>query len=346
MPLRGYAGGGFKGGRGHSAPGEGLRGLAVGVVLLLAGCLSPTAPTAEVASVTPTTVGLPPLANNSTVAVPVWNVGDAWDVSTSNLGASERSTFVVVAASNDAYQLATTSASLATFDAVLDVSYVGKIRASDLAGAQGDKTVTFFDFPLTDGKSWSATWDGVPTEIHAVFASAIATAGGQPGFQITATQAGKPYATYDYVPTLKWWSHIDFAGGYGLKVERATTNWTGAVAVATAKKVFDSDTVFPVATLNTQTFHVDERQTSLFLMMTGGAKTYARGYQLVDPNGTAYPSGGPTTDAQPSGGGVFQVEQFPAAPGDWKISAPVAHTSDGKFVLRVHEVALAKKQVP
>src|SRR5581483_6852457 len=101
--------------------------------------------------------------------------------------------------------------------------------------------------------------------------------------------------------------------------ESYRANWTGTLVSATAKQVLNSTTVFPVATLNTQTFHVDDRQTFVSVALAGGAKGYARAYQLVDPNGTAYPSSGPATDAQPTGGFAYVQAQYPAMPGDWKV---------------------------
>jgi hypothetical protein len=129
-------------------------------------------------------------------------------------------------------------------------------------------------------------------------------------------------------------------------VTRHVENWTGQLSLGTAKELFNSTTAFPVATINTQQFHVDDRQSWLQVDVGGGAKGYARAYQLVDPNGTAYPSGGPAYDAQPSGGGVFSSAQYPALAGDWKITAPVAHTNDGYFALVVHEVAVEKRAFP
>jgi hypothetical protein len=322
-----------------------LRAVAIVLLAMLgAGCLSPNAPAATHAEKAP--AAAPALLNNSTVQAPVWRVGDAWTATSKNGASSEHVTFVVTAASSDAYTLATTSPTLAGYDAMFDISYLGKIRASDLAGGQHGNPVAFFAFPMRDGAAWSTTWDGQQATVVATYAPAIPTAGGQPGFTLVASVGGKPYATYDYVPALKWWSHLDFAAGYGLAIDGARDNWTGAIATATAKEVFNSTTVFPVATLNTQTFHVDDRQTFVSVQIQGGAKGYARAYQLVDPNGTAYPSGGPATDAQPSGGFAYDQAQYPALAGDWKISAPAAHTNDGYFALVAHEVAVSSRPFP
>lgn len=327
---------------GASGPlGESLRAWAVVVlIVLVAGCLSPSAPTATApAPDAPSVAGSTALTNASVVPAPLWRTGDAWEVTTKG-GGAQHATLVVTSASSDAYTLGTSDAQLASFDAIFDISYLGKIRAEDLAGAQKGAPVAFFAFPMRDGLTWSATWDGLPVTMTASYDAS------KPGFAIVATANGKPYATYDYVPALKWWSHLDFAEGYGLKVDRLVENWTGSVATATAKQVFNSTTIFPVATLNTQTFHVDERQTFLLVALQGGAKAYARSYQLVDPNGTAYPSGAPQTDAQPSGGFTFSQAQLPAVPGDWKISAPAAHSNDGYFALDVHEVAIQLRPFP
>jgi hypothetical protein len=331
-----------------SGSGKGLRAMAVTLIALVAaGCLGPQdAPSASLMDATPAVTATPTLLNNSSVEAPVWAPGDAWEITTHGVGTGARETLVVASATSDSYLIATTSEQTATFDAAFDVSYVGKIRASDLAGAQKEKSVQFFDFPLTDGKAWSATWDGLKVGISAHFQPSIAMAGGRPGFSIVATHEGKEYATYDYVPALKWWSHLDFAEGYGIKIERATSNWTGMLVTATAKQVYNSETAVPVVTFNTETFKVDERQTTLMLTLGGGAKNYARSWQLIDPNGTTYPSGGPAYEVAQAGGGVFSTYTYPAVPGDWKISAPIAHDNTGSFLLTAHEIALAKKAFP
>jgi hypothetical protein len=330
--------------------GKGLRAIALSILLLAAsGCLAPSdAPSASAEDLLPPAAPVPPaLLNNSSVDVPEWLVGDAWETTSAGGGAAgERVTFVVTAASRDGYVLSTTSESLAGYDAAFDISYVGKIRASDLAGAQKDKPVAFFSFPMTDGAHWSATWDGLIVNMTATFAPAISTAAGAPGFSIKAMSGDKPYATYDYVPSLRWWSHIDFAAGYGLKVERATRNWTGEITTATAKEIFHSGTEFPLATFNTMPYHVDEKQSYQLLSLAGGAAHYARAIQLIDPNNQPYTTKTAQTGAEPNGGFVFFTEQIPATPGDWKISSPIAHEAGGSFLLTIHELVIVKKPVP
>jgi hypothetical protein len=192
-----------------------LRGVAIVLIALgLTGCIGPSSTTtADVAELPQAPVAVASAINNSSaVEAPAWKAGDAWETTTRGAG-NGRGTLVVASASSDSYLLATDNPTLAGYDAMYDVSYVGRVRASDLAGAQRDKPVQFFAFPMKNGALWSTTWDGAQVVMSATFTPSIPTAGGAPGFAIVATKDGKAYATYDYVPALKWWSHLDFAEG-------------------------------------------------------------------------------------------------------------------------------------
>ena len=302
------------------------------LALLSAGCLAASSPrAADVPTNASAPLGKLPVANATTPA-PVWKSGDAWSISTSGGGAqSEHSVLVVTSDSSDAYNLATTSATLATFDALFDISYIGKIRADDLAGTQGTTPVKFFDFPLADGKTWSTLWDNKTINI-------TAKSSGAGAFAITAMDGAKTYASYDYQPAVKWWDRLEFAGGYVLKVDRFGENWTGEYRVATAKMILDSTTAIPVMTINSQPFTVDAAQTSVILSFFGGSSAYARGYALQDPSNAPYQGNATPADAQPTGGGVAFQETLPPTPGTWHIEAPTAHAPGGFFRLTIHEI--------
>lgn len=281
------------------------------------------------------------LTPNSTVDVPVWAKGDAWTADAKNGQNTTRETFVVTAAAGDAYTLATDDPSLATYDALFDVSYVGKIRASDLAGAQGSTPVQFFSFPLADGKSWSTKWDGGTVNLTSAYAASIPTPlGPQPGFLITGEMKGKTYVTYDYVPALRWWSRIDFAAGYGLAVTGVAHNYTGQVATAKAKLLLTLAPVGPVTSTPGGTFTVDAGQSAVWLTVMGSGAPYARGLVITDPNGNVYPKSNPNYDMAPSGG-AFLNEAMPPTPGDWRVAAPTANDPSGGWMVLIQEVAVA-----
>lgn len=313
--------------------------------LVAAGCIGPQEPveTASVAADAPSLVGnaaavLPVVYRNLTVEAPVWSVGDAWTIQSGGAGADGPSTLVVVAADSASYQVRPTTEDLATFDAMFDISYVGRVRASDLAGHQQDQPVRFFSFPMRDGTAWSTTWDGLEVSLRAGFQPAIPTPmGPQPGFVIQGTTAdGATYVEYDYVPALKWWTHIHFTEGYGFKVTGFQANWTGQYAVGTAKTLL----TFASGGAPGGVFTVDADQTFVTMTTAGYAEAYARGVVLVDPDNSERM--GPYHEASPTPAGGFDVRTFPAKAGQWKVAAPTAHHPNGGFVVTLQQVAVQK----
>lgn len=319
------------------------------VAALLSGCASaPQGPREALAnsSITGVTVPTIALASNASVDAPVWSVGDAWVVETRDGDQTAEATLVVVSA-DGGYVMATTDERTATYDAAFDVSYLGKIRASDLAGAQQDQPIRFFDFPLAEGKAWSTTWDGIQVNLTATFSPKIATpAGPQPGFAIVgAGPDGKDYVRYDFVPALGWWSHLEFTAGYGFVVKKAVHGWTGEYLEGAAKTLLTLATAAPVGATPAGTFTVDKDQSTVLLTLIGSSsKAYARGLALVDPGHQPYnPEGMDNVEMQPSAAGMFKTAFLPPTAGEWQIGAPMLHDPDGFFHLTVQQIALAKK---
>ncbi|HWH07658.1 MAG TPA: hypothetical protein VNX21_00565 [Candidatus Thermoplasmatota archaeon] len=319
--------------------------LVLTLALVAAGCIGPSEPV-ESASVTPTGVAAEAaglvgavLDRNASVDAPEWRVGDAWTIESTGVGDAGPATLVVVAADAGSYQVRPSSEDLATFDAMFDISYVGRVRASDLAGHQQDQPVKFFDFPLRDGSAWSTTWDGLDVSLRAGFQPAIPTPlGPQPGFVIQGTTAdGATYVEYDYVPALKWWSHLHFTEGYGFQVTGASSNWTGQYAVATAKTLL---ALASGAGAPAGTFTVDAEQTAVAMLLAGGAEAFVRGLVVVDPDNTEH--AGPDVEASPTPAGTFEVVLLPGKAGQWKVAAPAAHPPGGGFTLTFHQVAVQK----
>lgn len=320
--------------------------LALAATLVAAGCIGPD-DAVESAGVDEAAGALPldavaalakAIDRNASLDAPAWRVGDAWTVESSGVADGERATLVVVAAEGSSYQLQSTSEQMATFDAMFDVSYLGRIRASDLAGHQQDQPVQFFSFPLAHGKAWTAQWDGLEISLTAGFSPGIPTPlGPQPGFVIQGTTAdGQPYVEYDYVPALRWWSHLHFAEGYGIKVTAVSENWTGQYATATAQTLLTLGPGSPPG----GTFTVAEGQTTVALTLMGYAEAHARAVALVDPDHGERMGPAVTHSATPAGG--FEVYTFPAKPGQWKLAAPTAHHPNGFFAVHAQQVAVAK----
>lgn len=318
--------------------------------LALSGCLGGGDPV-EGASADGAGLGLPDVQvlgpvidKNATVDAPVWVKGDAWTIESYGVGAS-RSTLVVAHADGSSYQFATTSDDLAMFDAIFDISYIGRIRASDLAGHQQDQPIQFFQFPLADGKTWSTTWDGNEVALRAGFVPAIdSPAGKLPGFVIQGSTAdGSTYVTYDYVPSLRWLSRMEFAEGYGFKVVGSTTNWTGEVKSAQSKALLQLGSETPAASVPAGAFTVDPDQFAVVMMTAGFTEAQLRATAVVAPDNTEH--AGPYVTGSPTPSGEFEVVMLPPIAGQWKVVSPEAHKPGGFFSMAFHQVAVTVTKV-
>ena len=280
-------------------------------------------------------------ASPSPFVVPIWNVGDAWAGTTFNGDETVPFTLVVTAVDGQFYTIETTDEQTAGWDAMYDVSYVGKIRASDLAGSQQDTPVTFFSFPLEDGKTWTATWDASEVALTAKKTAR--------GFDITGTVEGEPYVAFDFDPELRWWSKLDFVrDGYGITIDRLVPGWTGSLASATAKLVYEGHPAAPIASPGSGAFTIDEGQTFATVSIQGGGSQWVRLLYLVQPDGTPYMAQTNYNYESELMGprDVYVDEQIPATPGEWHIVAPGVHDPAGAFHVTVHQVAVATKQFP
>lgn len=168
------------------------------VAALFAGC---TAPSQSGEPVLPEVVG---------IDVPAWQPGDYWTFRASVNGQETfTATHIVTAAVGGDYVVDTDLETLALFNARSDVSYLGPIRMSDLAGSQGTTRVTMFSWPLEDGKKWPVTWDG-----EALQATARQTGPGE--FAIVAARSdGSPAIEYQFSESKRWFTALAFLDGNG-----------------------------------------------------------------------------------------------------------------------------------
>lgn len=135
---------------------------------------------------------------------PSWRVGDWWTYSSPD----GELTFVVSADAGTEYTVDSPTATLAWFDALFDVSTMGAVRKSDLAGSQPSGRIQFFQWPLVDNGTWSMTFDkGQGGGDLSVRAARI-----EPEvYEMTARFAnGTVYVTYIYDNATKWLREIDF----------------------------------------------------------------------------------------------------------------------------------------
>ncbi len=211
------------------------RAIALVGSLILVGCLGaepsappPTGSSPEVAVVEP--MQLAAAAPVDATAPPDWVEGLYWHVrGIVNGTTGSEYDLVVTDASAAGYVLDTTDAGNAAYDAMWDVSFVGRI-GRDLAGRQGSEPVRFFVWPLVDGAAWTTRWDGLDVSLRATAAPAIEVPGGTaPGFRIEGTAGNAPFVSYTYVPALGWWSRIEWEEGYALEVTAAGWAFDGTI---------------------------------------------------------------------------------------------------------------------
>lgn len=128
------------------------------LAVALAGCSDDDSPAPDDGSDPAMTDGPAPLE------APTWAVGDFWTYETS-FGTTWN--LVVTANGSSDYTVDTDDPNLAFFHDQNEVSYLGDVRKSDLAGSQGNDRVRYYAFPLEDGKTWTTPWDGVAMTITA-----------------------------------------------------------------------------------------------------------------------------------------------------------------------------------
>jgi len=133
------------------------------------------------------------------VDVPQWSVGEAWTYE------AEGSSYTYVVTGEEAgdWIVDTDDPELAYFHAVEEISTMGKVRKSDLAGSQGADRVRFFQWPLRHGDSWSTTWDG---NTYQVTAHALE----EGRFHFVAAQGGTTRVAYMYDPGQRWFTEMTF----------------------------------------------------------------------------------------------------------------------------------------
>lgn len=126
--------------------------------MVLAGCSdAPDSPGGT------TTTG-PSGSDAPSLPAPNWTVGQWWTLSSDQLAAPF--THVVAQDAGSDWLVGTDNPDVAFFDARSDISFLGPVRKSDLAGSQGQDRVEFFRFPLEQHKNWTTRWDQLDVRIH------------------------------------------------------------------------------------------------------------------------------------------------------------------------------------
>ncbi len=197
-----------------------MRSLQLAVALLmLAGCAGSGGPSSSGPAAQG---GLESTA--SAIGLPQWAVRDAWTYKSGDATL----TYVVTADQGADWLMETDSPERAFANLRDDVSRLGPQRKADLAGSQGADRVEFFQWPLTDGKTWTTQWDHQPVTIKARVANGVADL-------MAHDRNGTMVYHYTYDPAVRWFKELHHFGSDGKEIigftlSAAVHNWTGSVA--------------------------------------------------------------------------------------------------------------------
>ncbi|MEA3199912.1 MAG: hypothetical protein QOE90_1340 [Thermoplasmata archaeon] len=134
-----------------------------------------------------------------------WQTGDWWSYhATLNGNQSLDVDLVVDRAAPEGFTLGTNASS-----GFFGLPFLGNVTRG-LNPQIGDEVWPMFQFPLSDGASWSYHLWGhdARAEAHATVVD-VPGSGPEPGFAITATSLGQVFARYDYAPGPGWFTHLE-----------------------------------------------------------------------------------------------------------------------------------------
>lgn len=249
-------------------------------------------------------------------ARPDWRVGDAWRV---QFDAGDPVCWLVVAQADElGYRQGvwcpTDEAPLIAAQlATMRLPYAGAFTL-DLGGVAGEEVVTWFEWPLADGKTWPTTWGGAPAHVEASWLDA------QERYELDlCLDDGLCVASYDYDPELGWWSELVLRGGFELRVHEREEGWTRghvlADAVERRSSNYNGVSVDLLATAR-PAFDVDEGE-DVVVVEIQREGVHSHDYSLVGPEGrfaTSYSSSSLVYADD------YVWDMVDAEPGRWTIS--------------------------
>jgi hypothetical protein len=256
-------------------------------LLLLAGC---SGDPASEAGPTPSPGAGPHGAHDdgTHLLLPEWQVGDHWTLSSPQGGVF---THAVSGESGDDWVMDTDNPDTAFFDAQGDISFLGKVRKSDLAGSQGTTRVEFLRFPLQSGMSWSTTWDGAPTMIHVG-----EVADGEADLMAMRAD-GTTYAEYTYSDKAGYFSRFAFydpagtAIGFEWSLQASGASFGGQLVRWTLDELFTASGTIPSTGAAQTTFAVEPGYTDLWVAATIDCTAGALVVAFGPPDGPAHNRG-------------------------------------------------------
>jgi hypothetical protein len=154
------------------------------------------------------------------------------------------STYVITGDQGGDWFFDTDNQDTAFFNAQTDISRLGPVRKSDLAGSQGGDRVDFFHWPPTENETWDTQWDYQPVTITTVeVTNTTAT--------YEATNATGLVYRYVYDSEVEWFAIIEsFApdGTVGFTFEHSDhgSNYTGEVYRWTLEDLYEFEGTGPM----------------------------------------------------------------------------------------------------
>lgn len=295
---------------------------------------------------------------SSSVPAPEWAIGQWWEWEISFATETLPDTFrsIVVATDGTTYTLATENDAIAKEEAAFNTPLLGPVQRTKLAmDGWGDQPWSLLEFPLTDGKSWTATmpniaWDVVAADTAqlAVTASFDPDIGEHGGFRLEGMTQGAKVMEADYDPSTGWFAGLRFhdvdPGQEGLEIgyraKSTGLDHAGPYFQHTARELLAFEDLVGFDNVPTEggqpytappqphhTFTMGEG-TTLFGYIGAASVAGARGLVLVDPTSqhrlVAVP-GAPEAEE------ILFLDE-PGKPGEWRLVTAGAGGFSGAFV--------------
>ncbi|MHB1260428.1 MAG: hypothetical protein ACYC2H_01795 [Thermoplasmatota archaeon] len=340
-----------------------LRRASLGIVLLLlAGCSDkPTAATVDDGTAPDTGGPLVTLDAATSVAAPSWQVGQWWEWEVFFADRVSDETFCSIVLTTDAasYTLVTEKDWAAKDEATFDRPLLGTAAKGDLTTAGWGGDLDLLDFPLSDGKTWTArmpniAWDVLRPADTAEIAMAARFDADLEGYRITGTAGGGTIVEATYLPATGWFGELVFhdidPGQEGVEVgfraKSTGLNYTGPYFLDTATPLvsiqdrngFDDDPSQggqPITTAPQPywTFTMTEG-TLLYGFIEVESVAGARSLVLVDP---ANQQRNVVSHGDLQGGDSALFLDEPGQAGEWRLATAGAGGFTGTFA-RLFEV--------
>lgn len=271
-------------------------------------------------------------------AKPRWSPGLWWTYNVTRGGEEGEVTFAVQAESPEGFTLLADDPDHAALDAVADLAYLGPVRGSDLAGFQGDEPVRFFEWRLTDGRTWTTTWDGAERTHEARLGEVEIVGRSVDGATVTSSAGGEVRASYDFVPGVGWFTRLDLADrDVSYEIAAAGFAYDGNLTRAQAEPGLEAES--PAVTVDS--FTVPEEAARVGVRIAGAADSLSYDLSLVDPNGTRHAYG--PESCQECSADVLDL--LPAIPGEWSVQAHLTSDPAGNLTATVSVVTVEQVDV-